>query len=121
VVAFCVCLFVDIETLSDFQKFWFGAANNNYILIRFILDSTILFASLAMTLFVWLRFRERWILSIIIDAIQTVFWILLATGNDQHPKGPNINSYWIMVASSLTMLIAAVYGAYNWWSQRKAK
>lgn len=114
-----IALFTLIETQSSFQKFWFGSTNSNYILLRFILDASILVLSLAMTVYAWLRFRERWVLSIVIDSIQTIFWIMLALGIDQSPHGKHINADWIMVASSLTMLVAAIYGTYNWWKGTK--
>lgn len=111
-------LFTYIETLKSFQKFWFGSSNNNYIFMRYVLDSTILVSSLAMTGFAWLRFRERWVLSIFIDTIQTCFWIMLALGVDQKPKADPVSANWIMAISSLTMLVAAIYGTYNWYKRQ---
>jgi hypothetical protein len=50
-------------------------------------------------------------LSIIIDSVQTVFWIILAIGVSGRGAEPTA---WIMMVSSLSMLTAAVYGVINW-------
>jgi nicotinamide mononucleotide transporter PnuC len=111
-----IALFTWIETLNGFQSFWYGdKTNTKYTLFRCVLDSSIFILPITLSVFAWLRFRERWVLSIFIDSIQTIFWILLATGYDQKPKGPEVNANWIMMISSLTMLITAIYGTYNWY------
>jgi nicotinamide mononucleotide transporter PnuC len=125
ILAFAI-LFSYIETITKFQEIWFGKGfkGADHLLIRYIFDATILVSSIALAFFAWLRFRERWILSIFIDTIQTIMWILVACGGDlkHRPSGFDFNNAsWIMVASSLTMLIAAIYGAYNWWRQDNSK
>jgi hypothetical protein len=50
------------------------------------------------------------VLSIIIDSVQIAFWIILAIGVERGPEP----TAWIMMVSSLSMLMAAIYGVINW-------
>jgi hypothetical protein len=105
----CIVGFYFIEDIPGFDKFWY-CGDQKYESYHRALDSAILMMSLTMTIFAWLRFRERWVLSIVIDSLQTAFWIIIAIGVGRagEPSG------WIMMVSSLSMLVAAVYGVINW-------
>ncbi|MDR1235353.1 MAG: nicotinamide riboside transporter PnuC [Mycoplasmataceae bacterium] len=106
--AIFISLFSWIETINGFQKMWYGPDATNHGLITYIFDAAVLILSITMTVFTWCRFKQRWYVSIIVDACQIALWITFLCTDVQ-----NISA-WIMIVSSLTMLTSAIYGVFNW-------
>jgi nicotinamide mononucleotide transporter len=104
-----IVLFVWIEGMNGFQELWYGPNAPKYGLQTHIFDASILILSIVMTIFTWCRFKERWYVSIVIDCCQIGLWASII-----HQTGMNNISAWIMIVSSVTMLISATYGAFNW-------
>jgi nicotinamide mononucleotide transporter PnuC len=104
-----IILFSWIETIPAFRKFWYGDNPLTFSTLTYILDASVLILSIAMTIFTWCRFKERWYVSVLVDVCQIALWSAII-----HHTSVNIVSAWIMILSSITMLICAIYGVFNW-------
>ncbi|MDR2369008.1 MAG: nicotinamide riboside transporter PnuC [Mycoplasmataceae bacterium] len=104
-----IALFSWLETLQQFQSFWYHDKPISYSTFTFILDAAVLVLSIVMTVFTWCRFKERWFVSILVDICQIALWSAIIYHN-----GINDISAWIMVVSSITMMVSAIYGVFNW-------
>jgi nicotinamide riboside transporter PnuC len=61
-----------------------------------------------MTFYTWARFKERWYISILVDICQIGLWATIL-----HLDVNNVSA-WMMVVSSITMMVSALYGVFNW-------
>jgi nicotinamide mononucleotide transporter PnuC len=104
-----IALFSWIETLSGFQNFWYGKNAIAYSSLTYILDAAVLILSIVMTIFTWCRFKERWYVSILVDVCQIALWSAII-----YHSGIDDISSWIMIVSSITMMVSAIYGVFNW-------
>jgi hypothetical protein len=103
-----IILFSWIETIPAFQSFWY---NNPiaYSTFTYILDASVLVLSIVMAVFTWCRFKERWYVSVLVDSCQIALWSAII-----YHQGVKDISAWIMIVSSVTMMISAIYGVFNW-------
>jgi nicotinamide mononucleotide transporter PnuC len=100
--------FFFIERIPSFQNWWYHN-ENIHSWYHNLLDASVLMLSIMMTVFTWLRFRQRWIISIVVDSCQVSLWSI------QLVEGSLTNmSAAIMIVSSITMLTCAIYGVINW-------
>ncbi|MDR0674934.1 MAG: nicotinamide riboside transporter PnuC [Mycoplasmataceae bacterium] len=104
-----IILFSWIETINKFQSFWYGKNIVAYSTLTYILDAAVLILSIVMTIFTWCRFKERWYISVLVDTCQIALWSAIV-----YHKGISDISGWIMIISSITMMISAIYGVFNW-------
>lgn len=96
-----IALWSWIDSLRSFQMFWYGKVLIKQSWVVYICDGGIFIIGLAAAIMMLFRYREEWILWIILDILCIILWSMML----------NVQ----MIIMSSTALINGCYGIYAWY------
>jgi nicotinamide mononucleotide transporter len=98
-----IALWSWIDSLESFQKVWYGQTLIKQSWIVFICDAGIFIIGLGGAIMMLFRYKQEWILWIILDILCIVLWSLM------------LNVQLIIMSS--TALLNGCYGIYVWYKK----
>lgn len=91
-----------IDSIDKFQIFWYGKVINKSWII-YICDAGIFMIGLSAAIMMLFRYKEQWILWIVLDVLCIVLWSVIL----------NVQ----MIIMSSIALLNGCYGLYTWWKK----
>ena len=92
-----------LNSMKSFQEVWYGKPIEHQSWAVYISDAIIFIVGLFASIMALFRYREQWILWIILDIFCITLWSIML----------NVQ----LLITSITALLNAVYGIYAWWKK----